>query len=139
MPKYKRVTPGAKTDRGYELVVYTNGEKEWRLDGLRHRKNGPAFIAPNGKKEWWLGGERHREDGPAVIWSNGHREWYLDDKLHREDGPAVISPDHGRGWYVKGRFLDKHDFETIEMVKHFQAYRLFTPKELAQMKLDKNP
>ena len=58
--------------------TYSNGTKEWWLNGKRHREGGPATEWRNGHKEWWLNGKRHREDGPAIEWSNGAKEWYLD-------------------------------------------------------------
>ena len=43
----------------------------------------------NRSKEWYLNGLLHREDGPAVEYADGDKYWYLNDKRHREDGPAV--------------------------------------------------
>jgi len=64
-------------------IVWTNGIKEWYLDGLRHRNDGPAVEYANGIKEWWINGSRHRIGGPAVTrgneicdnqwWENGTR------------------------------------------------------------------
>ena len=70
--------------------TYSNGIKEWRLNGKLHREDGPAAEWTNGTKEWWLNGKRHREDGPAVENANGMKMWYLNGELHREDGPATI-------------------------------------------------
>jgi hypothetical protein len=91
MPKYKRVKYGQNTGRGYELVEFTHGGKNYHLNGLPHR-----------------------EDGPAIIYFDGSKLWYLN-----------------------GKELSKEDFTSIEMVKCMQAYSLFTVKELARMKLDK--
>jgi hypothetical protein len=41
-------------------------------------------IGNDGDKEWYLNGKRHREDGPAVEWANGDKEWYLNDKKYTE-------------------------------------------------------
>ncbi len=41
----------------YTVKVYPNGSKEWRLNGRRHREDGPAFEGVNGNKEWWLNGK----------------------------------------------------------------------------------
>ena len=48
-----------------------------------------AFEAEwsNGAKEWWLNGQHHRIDGPSIEWANGAKEWYLNGKQHRMDGP----------------------------------------------------
>ena len=33
-----------------------------------------------GDREWYLNGKRHREDGPAIEQADGTKYWYLDDK-----------------------------------------------------------
>ena len=33
-------------------------------------------LYSNGEKQWWLDGMLHREDGPAVEWHDGN-QWYL--------------------------------------------------------------
>ena len=63
-----------------EMKEWSDGTKEWLLNGNRHRTDGPAIERSNGTKEWWLNGEYHRTDGPAVEWSNGSKEWWLNDK-----------------------------------------------------------
>ncbi|MEK9769968.1 MAG: hypothetical protein VW683_13725 [Betaproteobacteria bacterium] len=35
---------------------------------------------PNGDKIWFLNGVRHRKDGPAVEWANGDKVWFLNGK-----------------------------------------------------------
>jgi len=63
-----------------EMKEYSDGSKEWRLNGILHRTDGPAVERSDGSKEWWLNGERHRTDGPAVEYSNGRKEWWLNNK-----------------------------------------------------------
>ena len=60
----------------YEVTV-DNGTTTWRLNGLRHREDGPAVEYANGEKHWYLNGRRHREDGPAVEWANGYKLWWV--------------------------------------------------------------
>ena len=68
-----------------ECKTYSNGTKEWWLDGNLHREDGPAIEYPTGHKQWYLNGKRHREDGPAIEWSNGAKEWFLNnEKIHPE-------------------------------------------------------
>ena len=64
----------------YEVMVYTNGDKYWSLNGKRHREDGPAVELSNGDKAWYLNGKFHREDGPAVECSDGYKSWYLNNK-----------------------------------------------------------
>ena len=50
----------------YTVKVWSNGSKEWYLNGKRHREGGPAVEDSDGTKEWYLNGQRHREGGPAI-------------------------------------------------------------------------
>ena len=34
----------------------------------------------NGNKQWTLNGKRHRADGPAIEWADGDKAWYLNGK-----------------------------------------------------------
>jgi hypothetical protein len=68
-----------------KLTVYDNGNKSWELpNGKFHREDGPAVEYSNGSKQWWLNGLRHRENGPAVEWGDGDKVWYLNDIWHTE-------------------------------------------------------
>ena len=67
-------------------------------------------VYAGGDKEWHLNGERHREDGPAIECANGHKEWYLNGELHREDGPAIEWADGSKSWYLKGKSISKQEF-----------------------------
>jgi len=51
--------------------------KCWYVNGLLHRRGGPAFIQPDGSRFWCIRGNLHRTDGPAVEWADGLRNWYL--------------------------------------------------------------
>ena len=62
------------------LTKYSDGSKEWYLNGKRHRKDGPAIEYADGTKEWYLNGELHRKDGPAIEYANGTKDWYLNGK-----------------------------------------------------------
>lgn len=45
----------------YEVRVYMNGDKEWRLNGKRHSEHGPAYEYADGTKFWYLNGKRLSE------------------------------------------------------------------------------
>ena len=47
-----------------------------------HRTNGPAFISLNEDKEWRINGLLHRLDGPAIEWGFGFREWWVSNKRY---------------------------------------------------------
>ena len=50
-----------------------------------------------GDKEWWLNGKRHREDGPAIEWSWGGKTWWLhDEEVHPE---ALVDLQLSRGTF----------------------------------------
>jgi len=69
----------------YTVKVYPSGSKEWRLNGKRHREDGPAVEWSGGAEEWYLNGKLHREDGPAIKFTNGTKEWWLDGKQVTEE------------------------------------------------------
>ena len=64
----------------YTVKVHANNDKEWFLDGMRHRTDGPAIEFDNGAKRWYLDGKRHRIDGPAIEFADGTKYWYVDGK-----------------------------------------------------------
>jgi hypothetical protein len=64
-------------------VEYTNGSREWRVDGKLHRIGGPA-IEYTGVGEWWVDGKMHRTDGPAVEYTGGSKEWWIDHERYTE-------------------------------------------------------
>jgi len=57
------------------MHISDGGVKEWRLNGKRHRADGPAYIGGN-IQTWYLNGKRHRADGPAYI-NGDYQEWCL--------------------------------------------------------------
>lgn len=92
-------------------VEYSNGRKEWWLNGKRHREDGPAIEYASGDKAWCLNGKRHREDGPAIEYINGYKEWWLNGKLHREDGPAVEYVNGDKAWWLNGKPYTEDEFK----------------------------
>ena len=83
-----------------ECEILPNGVKEWRLDGMLHREDGPAVEWTDGAVCWYRKDRPHRKGGPAYIGTEGHLEWYRNGKLHNEDGPAVVWPDGTKEWYI---------------------------------------
>lgn len=83
-----------------------------------HRNDGPAIEYSSGSKEWWVDGVMHREDGPAAILvSKPRKEWWINGKLHREDGPAIEYGSNSYGYpehcayYIDGeRYTDKEHY-----------------------------
>ena len=88
-----------------ECTIGSDGTKYWRLNGRRHRVDGPAVEWSNGDKHWYINGKLHRLDGPAIEYVNGNKYWYLNDELHRADGPAVERANGYKSWWLKGKKL----------------------------------
>ena len=84
-------------------IIYKNYSEKYYLNGLLHRKDGPAVIShsPNKGEEWYKNGLLHREDGPAIT-LNGRKEWYKNGLLHRDDGPAITLTNGREEWYKYG-------------------------------------
>ena len=72
-------------DQGAYFLIYPNGDKDWCLDGLFHRTDGPATESQNGYKEWCINGKLHRTDGPAIEGANENKQWYLNDIEYTEE------------------------------------------------------
>lgn len=85
-----------------------SGTFYYNKNSMLHRKDGPAIEYSNGGKQWWVNGKRHREDGPAII-DNFCKQWYINGELHREDGPA-IEYNNGSKFY----FLNNHQYSERE-------------------------
>jgi hypothetical protein len=88
----------------------------WRnAAGKLHREDGPAVEYSDGGKEWRLNGRYHREGGPAIEWVNGDKSWYLNGKRHREDGPAVDYVSGHKEWWLNGEQLTEKEFNIKTM------------------------
>jgi hypothetical protein len=101
-----------------ECKTYPNGDKEWRLNGKRHREDGPAVELANGDKWWYLNGKYHREDGPAVERADGVKLWYLNGKCHREDGPAIESTSGHKLWYLNNEEVNPETIVDLWLAKN---------------------
>jgi hypothetical protein len=82
------------------------GDRRWyNSEGELHRELGPAIIWSDGTREWWVNGLLHRELGPAIECADGTRMWFLNGQRHREDGPAIEWADGTRMWYLNKKQL----------------------------------
>jgi len=92
---------------------FTYGEYSKRSKFTLHREDGPAVISLNLKhrqhREWWIEGLLHRTDGPAIEYDNGDYAWYIEGvylsrKSHHElvqevrDMPEVLRLVDPRKW-----------------------------------------
>ena len=94
----------------YTVYTYSNGRKEWWVNGQRHRIDGPAIEGADGSKEWWLNDKLHRTDGPAVELDGGYKEWLLNGTCHRTDGPAIECTNGSKGWFLNGKEYTKPNY-----------------------------
>ena len=102
-------------NREYEITFRTIKERMfgiyYKLDGKRHRSDGPAIIENNGDEEWYLNDKRHRLDGPAQIQKGYCNFWYKNGKFHRLDGPAIeyVNEEDKKynKWFVDGMRIKK--------------------------------
>ena len=92
-------------------IEWSDGTKEWCIDGKRHRLDGPAIEYADGTKHWLVDGKRHRLDGPATVWLDGTKEWCVDGKRHRLDGPAIEYVDGTKNWFIDGKSIDTEEVE----------------------------
>ena len=67
------------TYKTYEVRVYDDGTKFWKLNDKCHREDEPAVEWSDGTIEWFQHGKLHRESGPAVEYASGEKEWYLNN------------------------------------------------------------
>jgi hypothetical protein len=86
-------------------VVDVEGTKQWHVNDVLHREDGPAVEYADGAKIWYVNGRLHRLDGPAIEYADGTKVWYANDQLHRTDGPAVEYPDGRREWWIDGECI----------------------------------
>jgi hypothetical protein len=121
-PKPNTAPTGALGDDPV-LVEMDDGSRWWKLDGRRHRVDGPAFIGADGTTAWWLGDVLHRVDGPAIERPDGTKEWWVDGKQHRTDGPAVEWGNGSREWWVDGR-RHREDGPAVEWSDNTQVILL---------------
>jgi len=108
-----------------EYTVQVSKDKtEWRLNGKRHREDGPAIEWANGDKEWYLNGKYHREDGPAIEGVDGTKMWWLNGLLHREDGPAIERPNGDKEWWLNDKLISEEKFNPKTQTKELTVTQL---------------
>ena len=92
------------------------GKSVYRLNGLKHRENGPAAEYKDGTRMWFINGKLHREGGPAVIIPSKGNHYYYKGDLHRLDGPAVEFFDSYKEYWVYGdRYANEEEY--LEAIK----------------------
>ena len=65
----------------------------------------------DGTRNWGVNGILHRDDGPAKVLPDGSQFWYFNEKLHREHGPAVVPADGTEEYWEHGCRIIKNDQE----------------------------
>lgn len=75
-------------------------------NGVLHRDDGPAWLAPWGYDRWLRHGQLHREDGPAQVGPTGYRKYLLSGvRLNRWKYDLLVSfgPDLRRSVLERAR------------------------------------
>jgi len=72
---------------------------------ILHREDGPAIEWSDGAKEWFLNGKLHRLDGPAIFYPDVIKKWYINGNHHRVDGPAIERGDGEVEWCLNDIFF----------------------------------
>lgn len=90
--------------------------REWYLDGVLHREDGPAIEFADGTNEWRINGKLHREDGPAVECSSGAKYWYANGTLDRHDGPAIEHANGTKEWVINGNTVSEDEFNRLKNI-----------------------
>lgn len=87
--RYERMRKAAEAEP--PTRIDESGTCFWEDDsGRAHRDfDLPAIVWSNGNREWCLNGELHRIGGPAVEYSNGDKEWWE----HNERGKVTFAED----------------------------------------------
>ena len=81
-----------------EQYIYINdcGTKFYYKDRemkILHRLDASAVEYTDGSKEWYVDGKRHRLDGPAIESANGYKAWIVDGKRLSEGAfDAITTP-----------------------------------------------
>jgi len=69
------------------IEITSTGNKFYFKDKemkILHREDGPAVEWSDGHKEWFLNGILHREDGPAIEYVDGSKSWHLNGECLSE-------------------------------------------------------
>lgn len=70
----------------YELLIWSNGDREYYLNGRLHREGAPAVIRKDGYQAWFIYDNLHRVNGPAVMYSVKNFLYYINDCAYYADG-----------------------------------------------------
>ena len=122
------------------MTIDKYGTKEWKLNNVHHRLNGPAVIKRNGTKLWYQNGEIHRLDGPAVISTDGTKFWYQNEELHRLEGPAIEYEDGTKEWYINNKQYSEEEFKIrVNTLKGLEALARIRSKKPIKENTDEQP
>ena len=91
------------------MKLKTKGQTIYRMGGMLHRLDGPAFIAKDGTEYWYKNDKLHRIGGPAII-RNDKVEYWINYKRHRLDGPAVEYNNGFKEYWINGIQYNETEF-----------------------------
>ncbi len=111
MTDSKKLFLNFQTFKGSEeefLAIEEFRKKEWQLNYVPHRDNGPAIIYkhPIESSMWFVNGLRHRIGGPAVTAK----------KINKEDSTVTII----RKWYVNGIKIEFDSWLPVDLYEDLE-------------------
>ena len=117
--------------------IQDNGSREYYINGVPHRLDGPAIDMTTGLKKWFVHGKLHREHGlPAVKHPDGSQEWYEHGLRHRIDGPAIERFNGVHEWWYLGKQFPTEEYFK-KAVLHDRFLSMYPEKHLEKRKKSK--
>jgi len=95
-----------------KIMVNKDGDKFYLNDeGQHHRLDGPAFEYSDGSKEWAINGNFHRNIDPSVEQTDGRKYWFFKNKGHRIGGSFSSTQ---KCWFIfDKRYTKKQYFNKV--------------------------
>ena len=86
---------------------------------------GCCYVEQDRKRQWMVDGVLHRINGPAVETDDDWEYWFFDGLLHRLDGPAVSDPRLNFQFYIFGKKIEQlkywsHPLVIAEKIKRIE-------------------
>jgi hypothetical protein len=96
------------------------GNTAYRVNGVPHRKDGPALVYNNGQLEYWQNGVRHREpkEGPAVVFPNGNGDYWVYGRRLKDFCQRLLGSRWFRWVYYKWYHNTEKQFDIRKLPKH---------------------
>ena len=125
--------------------LWNNGHT-WRLGNKVHHPTKPAVVndTPTHRtEEWWLRGLRHRRDGPAYLdkrfdlysntWHIEIKIWFFKGWIHSAQGPAITFDDGTQEYWYMGAQLPE-----LEWMVYAHGFAQFPDEKTGRDQFERN-